>query len=497
MSLTSVLFNYNVAKIIDTPWNTIINGLNYTKTNLSPLGLRYTMANNYDNGMLLKEVAGNSITTDVPMEDFSWSNAVRDYNDPDTYWILNTSHKSINTIGPYIYRTKRYVDENGFEFSNLEGIGTKARNCGQIFYEDGTYIYSYVNQTYYSSGNVVYIYRWKKNETGLSNIQSYSYTNGVISLLDVKDGFIYFLVQYGTSDITRYFKKIEISSGIETNITSYTTSSIGVLTSYPSNIVDEEMYIKDMPTNTWYRFKFNENRTSVSPTTISCDEDTSVFTSSSTNYVGQIKRFNHIYVVGEEKYLAVITLNSYHYNSSNTIVSKLQVYKINGDNLEIVQSIVLNGLSLIPKNDWNTLFIGTTTGIRVFNWDILEKRMAEKPTIYTTCQQFGFDIDERLWIMDGVGNVSRITYNQPLTVDYKFELPKYEIGTEIVETYADVRVMNYMGDNLTSKIKLKAIGNFTFINNQKELELTLTSDDYTRLPVYLTGTGKYEIRLKD
>lgn len=496
MSLTSVLFNYNVAKIIDTPWNTIINGLNYTKTSLSPLGLRYTLANNYDTGMLLKEVAGNSINVNGPMEDFSWSNTIRDYNDSDKYWVLNTSHKSINTTGPYIYCAKRYVDENGFEYSNLEGIGTKARNCGQIFYEDGTYIYSYVNQTYYSSGNTAYIYRWKKTETGLSSIQSYSYTNGVISLLDVKDGHMYFLAQYGTSNITREFMKIEISSGLQTSIYTHTTSSIGVLTSYPSNLVDEEIYVKDMPTNKWYRFKFNESRTTLTPTTITCDKDESVFTSTGTSYVGQIKRFNHIYKVGNEKYLVVITLNSYHYQKSE-IVSRLQVYKIVDDTLERVQSIVLNGLSLIPKNDWNTLFIGTTTGIRVFNWDILEKRMAEKPTIYTTCQQFGFDIDDRLWIMDGIGNVKRFTYNQPLSVDYKFELPKYEIGTEIVETYADVRVMNYMGDNLTAKLKLKAIGNFTFINNQKELELTLTSDSYTRLPIYLNGTGKYEIRLKD
>ena len=46
MALTNVTFNYNVAKIIDTPWNTIINGLNYTKTNLAPLALKYTLCNN-------------------------------------------------------------------------------------------------------------------------------------------------------------------------------------------------------------------------------------------------------------------------------------------------------------------------------------------------------------------------------------------------------------------------------------------------------------------
>jgi hypothetical protein len=53
-----------------------------------------------------------------------------------------------------------------------------------------------------------------------------------------------------------------------------------------------------------------------------------------------------------------------------------------------------------------------------------------------------------------------------------------------------------MGDNLNVNVKLKAIGNFTFINNQKELAISLSSNGYVRVPVYLNGSGKYEIRLK-
>lgn len=37
MAITSVTFQYPVAKVADSPWNTIINGMNYTKTNLAPV----------------------------------------------------------------------------------------------------------------------------------------------------------------------------------------------------------------------------------------------------------------------------------------------------------------------------------------------------------------------------------------------------------------------------------------------------------------------------
>ena len=239
----------------------------------------------------------------------------------------------------------------------------------------------------------------------------------------------------------------------------------------------------------------NNLRKSVNRTVLNCPEDNSVFTSSSYSYCGHIKRFNHIFNYDGNEFLAAVTLNSYSYETNSNVKSTIQVYAVEGDSLTLKQCLIVDGLSLIPKNDWKTLFIGTSSGIKVFQWDEVDLEYEEQPTIFTTCQQFGFDIDERLWIMDGNGGIYRYTYNQPITVDYKFEDDVYEIGTEVVETFVDVKVLNYMGENLTTKIKLKAIGNFTFINNSKEIEVTLTSNDYIRLPVYLTGSGKYEIRI--
>lgn len=497
MSLTSVLFNYNVAKIIDTPWNTIINGLNYTKTNLSPLGLRYTLANNYDNGMLLKEVAGNSINQYVPVEDFSWNNAELDYTDPYKYWIVNTSHKTCTASGPAIYLASRYLNENGLEYTEItQPISmTKLAGCGQIIYQDNTNLYVYYSNIRYSSGYTTYIYRYIKDGNVLKTSNSYSCSDGIISVLDIKDGFIYCLYTYGSSTAYRYIKKIEISTGIETTITSTDDTGPDVLTSYPSNVVNEHFYVKHMATNIWYRYTFNNLRKSVNRTVLNCPEDNSVFTSSSYSYCGHIKRFNHIFNYDGNEFLVAVTLNSYSYETNSNVKSTIQVYAVEGDSLTLKQCLIVDGLSLIPKNDWKTLFIGTSSGIKVFQWDEVDLEYEEQPTIFTTCQQFGFDIDERLWIMDGNGGIYRYTYNQPITVDYKFEDDVYEIGTEVVETYVDVKVLNYMGENLTTKIKLKAIGNFTFINNSKEIEVTLTSNDYIRLPVYLTGSGKYEIRI--
>ena len=180
MSLTSVLFNYNVAKIIDTPWNTIINGLNYTKTNLAPLGLRYTLANNYDNGMILKEVAGNSINQYVPVEDFSWNNAELDYTDPYKYWIVNTSHKTCTASGPAIYLASRYLNENGLEYTEItQPISmTKLAGCGQIIYQDNTNLYVYYSNIRYSSDYTTYIYRYIKDGNVLKTSNSY----GIIAL---------------------------------------------------------------------------------------------------------------------------------------------------------------------------------------------------------------------------------------------------------------------------------------------------------------------------
>lgn len=496
MSLTSVSFDYNVAKVIDTPWNTIINGLNYTKTNLSPLGLKYTLSNNYDTGMLLKEVAGNSIKSGVPIEDFSWSNAAIDSVNPNKYWILNTSHKNRTEDTPAIYYAEKLIDENGFEYSNIVNASdtNKFRNCGQIFYQDSSYMYIYLGSVYPSSGGIAYIHRYEKSDNRLKLNKTYSYTDGICTLLEVSGGCIYYLAQYGSSSINRYVKKIEISSGTESTVGYLTTSSAGVLTSYPSNIVDNEFYVKDMPTNVWYKFTFSDGKTAVSAQEVFCNDDVSVLSSTGISYCGQVKRFNHIYVVNNEKYLASITLNSYSY-STNKILSTIQLYKITELGLEKVQNLEIDGLSLIAKNDWNALFIGTSAGLKVFTWDKTTKNFIERPSIYTTIQQFGFDLDERLWIMDGTGGVYRYTYNQPSTVDYKFEYERYKVGTEPIKSYIDVKSCNYMGESLTTKVILKCVGNFTFENDNKELQVNLSSDNYTRIPIYITGSGKYEIRI--
>lgn len=499
MALTSVTFNYNVAKIIDTPWNTIINGLNYTKTNLTPLALKYTLCDNYDTGMLLKEVTGNSIKQYCPIEDFSWNNAVIDYDDINKYWILNTNHKSNNTSGPMVYSVQKQTDENGFDYSivtNANTTQTKRKNCGQIWYQDNTYLFIYVNDTYYSSGGTAYLYRCYKNkDTGVLEIKnSYTASNGIISLLDVQNGYIYYLKQFGTSSTSHYICSVEISTGIEKNIYTNSVSGLGVLTSYPTNIINNSFYLKDCPNNLWYKFEFDEARKSATRTTITCDVDDANFSSSSTSYVGNIKRFTHVYTENNENFLMILTLNSYSYNT-DLYTSTLQLYNITEEGLKRKQSIVIDGFSLIPKNNWNTLFIGTFTGIKVFNWDPLEKQFVEKPTIFTTVQQFGFDTDERLWIMDSEDNIYRYTYNQPLTVDYEFEKERYEIGTEVINSYVKIRILNYMGEYITSKITVKAVGNFTFENNKKEIQIQLTSSEYLELPLYITGTGKYEIKI--
>jgi hypothetical protein len=225
------------------------------------------------------------------------------------------------------------------------------------------------------------------------------------------------------------------------------------------------------------------------------ESDNCHYGTSSYYYHGYLKNFCHIYESNNTQYLLSLSLNSYSYTSDIQDKSYLLLYQIDGDNLILKQKIQVLGLSFIPKNDWNNLFIGCTSGLKSFTWDSVLCKFVENPIIMTTIKEWGFDIDERLWILDSNDSLLRYTFNQPVTVEYEFEKERYYLGTETIESYVDVKVLNYMGDNLTSQLTLKAIGNFTFINNQKELELTLTSSGYTRIPVYIKGSGKYEIKI--
>lgn len=499
MPISSTTFNYNVAKIIDTPWNTIINGLNYTKQNLAPLSLKYTLANNYDNGMLLKEYAGNSPIVGVPMEDFSWQNAVRDYDDSNKYWICNTCHRTRNNVQPRYYCAEKYIDENGFEYSNITNayLNDTLYNSSKIIYQDSSILLildsSIDDNTFSSVTRYGRLYRYKKEGNRLEYITSSTIENSFIMPVFIENGFLYYI----THGKYNYFYKYELSSGINKYITSYTSNENGVLTTYPSNFVNNStFYVKNMYSGEILKLALNDARTTLTQTVMTKSENDECYRSTtSDSYHGHLKNFCHVYEVNNVQYLASISLNSYSATTSIDDKSYILLYRINGNELNLIQKIRIMGLSFIPKNDWNNLFVGCTSGLKSFTWDSINCKFIENPSIITTIQTFGFDIDERLWIMDSAGSILRYTFNQPVTVDYNFEKQRYYLGTETIESYVDVKVLNYMGDNLTSAVKLKALGNFTFINNQKELEITLTSEGYTRIPVYIKGSGKYEIKI--
>ena len=75
MAITSVTFQYPVAKVADSPWNTIINGLNYTKTNLAPVPLKNAESYHSTNGMSLPQSAYCAIpvvTSNPTSRSYTW-----------------------------------------------------------------------------------------------------------------------------------------------------------------------------------------------------------------------------------------------------------------------------------------------------------------------------------------------------------------------------------------------------------------------------------------
>lgn len=505
MSLTSIKYDYNVAKVIDTPWNTIINGLNYTKTNLAPLGLKNTYAKNYDCGLILKEIAGNSFKNNSPIEDFSFSNSVIDIQDSNKCWLLSTSYNSSNNNALCLCSTKN-IDSNGYEYSNInEAYLNGMQGCGQIWYQDNTTMYVYwTTATYNTYEATTYLCRFKKDGNKLTLVQSYNNTQGICSLIDIKDGVIYYLEQYckaeksGTSTTTyQNINKIEASSGLKSTLYSITNGNMSSYTTYPTKVINETFYWYCCSLQKWYRFQFTDNRKNVVKTELTVDFDTYDTGDGGTYYIGYDKRFSFLYEDNDTYYIVAITLKSYSYKwgNDNTTKSGIQVYRIENDNLIRIQEIPLTCFSLIPKNDNKTFFIGTLSGICVYQYDEIQHKIVEQPSILTTVKQFGFDMDERLWILTADDDIIRYTYNQPLTVDYIFEKNRYLIGADIIESWVKLKILNYMGNSINSKIKIKAIGNFTFENEQKEIELNISKDDYITIPIYIYGSGKYEIEI--
>jgi hypothetical protein len=281
--------------------------------------------------MLLKEYAGNSCVTGGPIEDFCWYNADYDCDNPELYWILNGQHKSYNTSYYYMRKAQRMVDDNGFEYSNIttHNVMSTPRGGGRIICQDNQNIYVYHSDVYYgSTGQLAQIYKVAKKGLSPTATSVLSITNGIIHILDVSNGYIWYYTQSGTTgSLSVTIGKIEISTGYNTQIYSTSVGSIGVITSYPTNIVDESFYVYYFGADSIRKYTFNDLRKSVTKESISFDENTSIYTTVGATYTGDMKRFQHIYTVGDEKYLVATTLNCYHRQQMDEL-STIQTYKI-------------------------------------------------------------------------------------------------------------------------------------------------------------------------
>lgn len=528
MSITSITFKEPVAKVADSPWNTIINGLNYTKTNLSPVPLKSAEAYHATNGMILAQSAYQAlpvVTTNPSGRSYTWNGGVRDSKDPNKFWInvpVCSNSWNYSTNSSAILMKKR-MDDSGRTYTECIPITLtySGYGCYEVIYQNDDFLYVLYNSFVGTGSNFTVLIKYRKRDGGLAIEKTSSIESGNYSadfyFLGEKNGKLY--VAIGTTTSSSYsegdFRIYSYNLSSDTYKREYTktlnvNSMINIMC---SDVQNNELYFADLcagptgangyPIPKIYKLTFSNDWSTITETEMEFSDilkENGYYTGLD-NLLGntQLKVFMHSYTIGDEKYLVKINVRN------NTVQDSLQTYygdpikfyKIEGNVLTEVNSLGDTIYNIIPKNNWNTIFAACNSGVRVYSLDRNTKKIIEQPSIDVNLYQFGFDLDERLWVLSRDGSVYRYNYNQPATISYAFEKERYALqDSSPVNSYVNVSVMNYMGEPLNMTVTLQAIGNFSFQGDQKEIQVALNSETATQIPVVITGAGTYQLILK-
>lgn len=529
MSITSITFKEPVAKVADSPWNTIVNGLNYTKTNLSPVPLKSAEAYHCTNGMILAQSAYQAlpvVTENPTTRSYTWMGGARDSRNPDKYWISIPICDKSWSRPEYSYNAlmQKKIDDSGRTYTKIIPSNTywgHKYNCTDYIYQNADFLYTVDTLFDGSSTAPIYLIKWKKTDGELiaasyTIFESSTYGTDFY-FLGEKNGKLYIAMgmttssSYSEGDFRIY--SYNLSSDTYKREYTKTLNANSMINIMCSDVQNNELYFADLcagptgangyPIPKIYRLTFSNDWSTITETEMEFSDilkENGYYTGLD-NLLGntQLKVFMHSYTIGDEKYLVKINVrnNTVQDSSPTYYGDPIKFYKIEGNVLTEVNSLGDTIYNIIPKNNWNTIFAACNSGVRVYSLDRNTKKIIEQPSIDVNLYQFGFDLDERLWVLSRDGSVYRYNYNQPATISYAFEKERYALqDSSPVNSYVNVSVMNYMGEPLNMTVTLQAIGNFSFQGNQKEIQIALNSETATQIPVVITGAGTYQLILK-
>lgn len=454
---------------------------------------------------------------------------MRDSKNPDKYWLsIPVCDKGWGygdvTNSPYFNLMTKKLDDSGRVYTEITTFSTGYQyNCRDLIYQNEDFIYVLSNNFNGSSTSYLMLIKLKKMDGYLSQskityIPSTSIYCSDFYFLGEKNGKLY--IALGTTTSSSYSSggsfgiyAYNLASDTFSQVYSKTLNANSSINIMCSDIQNNELYFADLcggasaHGGTYpkiYKLSFNSDWSTVTEKGMSF-ADTSkenIYSTILDNLLGntQLKVFMHSYSIGSEKYL--VKVNVRNNTCSNNVATpytgdSIKFYKVEENTLTEVNSLGVEIYNIIPKNNWNSIFAACNNGIRVYALDKNQKKFIEQPSIDLNLYQFGFDLDERLWVLSRDGSVSRYNYNQPATISYSFEKDRYALqGSSPVSSYVNVSVMNYMGEPLNMTVTLQAIGNFTFQGGQKEIQIALNNSTATQIPVIITGAGTYQLILR-
>lgn len=453
---------------------------------------------------------------------------MRDSKNPDKYWLsIPVCDKGWGygdvTNSPYFNLMAKKLDDAGRVYTEITpfSIGYQY-NCRDIIYQNDDFIYTLSNTFNGSSTSYLTLLKLKKMDGYLSAnkttyIPSSSTYCSDFYFLGEKNGKLY--IALGTTTSSSYsggnfeIYAYNLASDTFSQVYSKTLNANSSINIMCSDIQNNELYFADLcggasaPSGTYpkiYKLSFNSDWSTVTENEMSFSDISkeNVYSTILDNLLGntQLKVFMHSYTIGSEKYLVKVNVRN-NTCSNNVAVpyigDSIKFYKVEENTLTEVNSLGVEIYNIIPKNNWNSIFAACNSGIRVYALDKNQKKFIEQPSIDLNLYQFGFDLDERLWVLSRDGSVSRYNYNQPATISYSFEKDRYALqDSSPVSSYVNVSVMNYMGEPLNMTVTLQAIGNFTFQGGQKEIQIALNNSTATQIPVIITGAGTYQLILR-
>lgn len=497
--------NGAIPKIIELPYDLILNGHVYDKKNLFAKTFNFLPFNDVVTSYL--DPIMNEVCFTKPgiysANSKSSNCIVVDNSNPDICYVIN----SFNSINNYLFKID--MSDEKYQLQNTKLVTNSyyanLSTGASIIDQDNKNIYVLCNLSSYNHSSYLINTIFTIDKNNLSVTTTNLSSRGRLKILKCTDLFIYYFSILDQVYISRFNKQSKTNELIKTFPLNVGAAEIKIPLSFVKEENDEIIFYQivdklengnHIPKIWKYNLNLYNNHIYKEEMNLNCSQNDK-FTFD--NILSKPLCFNMecIYkTINEEEYISLIPFAFEKLDVPDELNYIFTFKKVDQNNFNLFKKQKLNASykTLLFLNS-NMFILGNSNLLTAYKFDVTNFDFNITSKYQNNIDFICKDLNNNIWIQNSDFSIESFSLTLPNEIYCEFEQDEYYYEGSDINTNIVLYAKSFTGEYIQSNLKLKLLGDCKFaINNTKEINISTSKDSKVYVPVIINGPSLLEIQ---